>query len=598
MGGTQEPLPRLPVPTIEQTLQTYLRAVRPLLSDAEYSHTLELVQRFKQSPGPRLQLMLEERAANTVNWLSDWWREVAYLKPRTPVVVYSNGAVLFPKQDYTDREGQLRFAAKVVAAVLDYKAMIDGQTLSVDMMGGQRLCMSQHSQMLSGCRIPGVELDTHVLHPTTGPNPPRHITVLHNNQVFSLDVYGEDSRPLDSVQLYQQLETIVEMSPKPVPSIGILTTRDRASWARNYSTIISDQANRSAMEDIQRSICVLCVDGEGQPPAGSDHPRSLGLAQMLHGGGSSWNSANRFFDKILQFIIGVKGVCGLNLEHTPADGPPIAAIAQHVLAFCEKHQAPGQRASGAMTAPRKLLTELSGDILRNIEESKVEADRLVNDVDMQVWVYDRYGRDFPKSVQLSPDGYVQVVLQLAYFRLYGEPCATYESGSLRRFQQGRTDTIRSCSVDSHNFTRAMEDQSVSREVRVELFKKAVVAHRKYADEVISGNGIDRHLLGWKLAAAEAGLGVPALHSDVGYSKFFYFKLSTSQVPVLHDMVLGFGAVVPDGYGVCYSPHASWIAFSVSSYLSCPQTDSKRLASTMKQCLDDIQTLLRGPHAKV
>lgn len=64
--------------------------------------------------------------------------------------------------------------------------------------------------------------------------------------------------------------------------------------------MLTDQTNRSAMEDIQRSICVLCVDGEGQPPAGSDHARSLGLAQMLHGGGSSWNSANRFFDKILQ----------------------------------------------------------------------------------------------------------------------------------------------------------------------------------------------------------------------------------------------------------------------------------------------------------
>lgn len=46
-------------------------------------------------------------------------------------------------------------------------------------------------------------------------------------------------------------------------------------------------------------------------------------------------------------------------------------------------------------------------------------------------------------------------------RIYKQACATYESASLRMFHLGRTDTIRSASVDSLAFVKAMDDPSVS-----------------------------------------------------------------------------------------------------------------------------------------
>lgn len=47
-------------------------------------------------------------------------------------------------------------------------------------------------------------------------------------------------------------------------------------------------------------------------------------------------------------------------------------------------------------------------------------------------------------------------------RMYGRACATYESASLRMFRLGRTDTIRSTSVDSLKFVQSMDspDKSV------------------------------------------------------------------------------------------------------------------------------------------
>lgn len=54
-----------------------------------------------------------------------------------------------------------------------------------------------------------------------------------------------------------------------------------------------------------------------------------------------------------------------------------------------------------------------------------------------------------------------VLSPLSHPRIYKQACATYESASLRMFHLGRTDTIRSASVDSLAFVKAMDDPSVS-----------------------------------------------------------------------------------------------------------------------------------------
>lgn len=46
-------------------------------------------------------------------------------------------------------------------------------------------------------------------------------------------------------------------------------------------------------------------------------------------------------------------------------------------------------------------------------------------------------------------------------RIYGQACATYESASLRMFHLGRTDTIRSASMDSLTFVKAMDNPDVT-----------------------------------------------------------------------------------------------------------------------------------------
>ena len=100
-----------------------------------------------------------------------------------------------------------------------------------------------------------------------------------------------------------------------------------------------------------------------------------------------------------------------------------------------------------------------------------------------------------KKCGLSPDAYIQMALQLAYFRDAGKFCLTYEASMTRLFKEGRTETVRSCTVDSCNWARSMENPKMSDEERLELLKKACIRHVKGYQEAMTGKGIDRHLFG-------------------------------------------------------------------------------------------------------
>ena len=54
------------------------------------------------------------------------------------------------------------------------------------------------------------------------------------------------------------------------------------------------------------------------------------------------------------------------------------------------------------------------------------------------------------------------------------------------FQLGRTDTIRSCSPESLEFTKAMLDTNTPVSKKAELLRRAVGAHKQYTNDVSVG----------------------------------------------------------------------------------------------------------------
>ena len=52
---------------------------------------------------------------------------------------------------------------------------------------------------------------------------------------------------------------------------------------------------------------------------------------------------------------------------------------------------------------------------------------------MKVLNFDNYGKEFIKSQKMSPDSFVQMAIQLSFYKMYKTPSATYESGSDKTF---------------------------------------------------------------------------------------------------------------------------------------------------------------------
>ena len=65
------------------------------------------------------------------------------------------------------------------------------------------------------------------------------------------------------------------------------------------------------------------------------------------------------------------------------------------------------------------------------------------------------------TARVSPDAFIQQALQLAWYRDQGYATATYETASTRMMLHGRTDVIRTLSVESRDFVKAMLNEKAT-----------------------------------------------------------------------------------------------------------------------------------------
>ncbi|XP_017567436.1 carnitine O-acetyltransferase b [Pygocentrus nattereri] len=587
-------VPPQPVPPLAHTLQKYLTALQPLLPPDELEHTRKMVQRFG-SPGglgKKLQQGLEKRARHSHNWITDWWVQWAYLESRQPLAVHSNPAISLPRQDFSDWRGQLVFAAKLISAVLDFKARVDNGHLPVEYMRGRPLCMELYPQLFSSCRVPGPKHD-HVVHYGRPRRGPTHITVVRNYQFFQLDVYNSDGTPLTQGQIHAQLCRIRSQSWKTDKEpMGILTSEHRHTWGQAYNRLLHDRINKESVRLIEKGIFTLCLDSPVMRISDEKYASRM-AAQILHGGGTYSNSGNRWFDKTVQFVVGEDGSWGLLYEQATAEGPPVSTLLDHVLQYCKKTDTV-RAPLIPLPMPKKLYFYIDPAIKWDIEMAKQNLDILINDLDITCFNFQRFGKEFPKRLRLSPNSVIQVAIQLAYYRVHSEVCAACDIASLRMFRGGRTDYIRSPTNQMLSFIQAFDDPAVSREAKIELLREAAEAYSQLTDQALHGHGIDRHLLGLKLQAIEEGLSVPRMFMDTAYGLATHWKLRTGQVPTNTDSVMCFGPLVPDGYAVCYNPQPDHVHFSVTAFNCCEETNAEKLADTLESTLCDIQELLHPP----
>ncbi|MEV6315362.1 choline/carnitine O-acyltransferase [Streptomyces sp. NPDC051776] len=589
--GNEDRLPRVPLPSLEETCERFIAWCSPLLTAEELAATEAEVAAFLRPDGPgrKLHAALESynNTAGVRSWLDDFWPS-RYLGRRDRIALNANFFFLFQE----DGGRQVDRAAGLIAGALNYKAKLDAETIPPLVTRGVPQSMVQNKYLFSTTRIPGDPQDT-VRAPYSeeapGPSRARHIVVFHRGNMFRMDVLGPDGRPYTLDDLASGLCAVKKAGAQaatPGTSIGPLTTKARAEWAADREALLAcHPGNAAALDDLETALFCVCLE-DFAPKDTLD-----ACDRMLHG-----DSANRWFDKAVSFIVFDDGTAGINVEHCELDGTTILSFVDAVLGTPadEQSRESGARPQG-LPAIETIDFVTSAELKGRIVAAADAFDEYAAATATTTLSFGDFGTARAKQLRISPDAFVQMAYQLAHQRAKGHVGATYEAIATRQYRNGRTEAMRVVTPEVQRFVATMEDPQAGTATRLAALRAAADQHVRRAKECQTGQAPEQHL--WELQLIQkrrgAELGVTehlGLYDTPGWLKMRDDYLSTSSAPSVNIQYFGFGSTSSRCIGVAYV----LLPDRFNLYLSTPRPVAPEMylfADKLREVVTELQELL-------
>ncbi|MCJ1377172.1 hypothetical protein MMC17_000264 [Xylographa soralifera] len=526
----QDKLPKLPIPELEDTCKRYLDALRPLQSHREQTETEAAVQEFLKRDGPILQDKLKKYATGKSSYIEQFWYD-SYLNFDNPVVLNLNPFFLLEDDPTPARNNQVTRAASLVTSALSFVRAVRREELPPDTVRGNPLCMYQYSRLFGTARVP-TEHGCQIGQDEGG----KHLVVLCRGQFYWFDVLDDNSDLIMTEKdMAVNLQVIVDDAVQtPIQeaakgALGVLSTENRKIWAglRDVLTREEESNNAECLNTVDSAIFILCLDyTEPQTSAQLCGNMLCGSSEVVKGV-QIGTCTNRWYDK-LQIIVCKNGSAGLNFEHTGVDGHTVLRMASDVytdtiLRFAKSINGhspslwistspdPSKRDPSSFgdvsTTPHKLEWDMVPELSTALRFAETRLADLIQQNEFQTLDFEAYGKNFITSMGFSPDAFVQMAFQAAYYGLYGRVECTYEPAMTKFFLHGRTEAIRSVTAESVAFVQTFWAE-VSAAQKVEALKKASQKHTNITRECSKAQGQDRHLYAlfsvWQRALDEDG----------------------------------------------------------------------------------------------
>ncbi|GBE80432.1 Putative mitochondrial carnitine O-acetyltransferase [Sparassis crispa] len=653
----QDELPKLPIPPLEDSCRRYLAALEGLQEPREHLETKRAVEAFLRGDGPRIQDRLRAYAKDKASYIEEFWYE-SYLSHSDPVVLALNPFFVLENDPTPDRGSQLPRAASLIVSSLGFIHDLRAGMLEPDSVRATPLDMDQYTRLFGTARIPtdrGCKMEVH--------EDSRHIVVLRHGQFYWFDVLDMENRPvLTEREVLRNLQAIVQDADMlPVHevarnSIGVLSTENRKIWSSLRRALASNRNNESCLEIVDNALFVVCLDHDAPSNLAELCNNFLCGTYNLSGGVQVGTCTNRWYDK-LQIIVCADGAAGINFEHTGVDGHTVLRFAADIFTeglmllarsinpsaptlfhaplspFAKSYKHP--RGSGGPptptylidTAPKKLEWTLFPELRAGIRFAETRLSDLICQNDCQALEFKVYGKNFITSHGFSPDAYVQMAFQAAYYGLYGRIECTYEPAMTKAFLHGRTEAIRTVQPASADFVKTFFSEA-SHAQKVVALRKACQTHSKLTKECSQGLGQDRHLyaLYCLLQREREAIGsanrngnangdssdderplsplsntscgscfgkppLPSIFTDPGWQTLSSSILSTSNCGNPALRLFGFGPVAADGYGIGYIIKDEGISVCASS----KHLQTRRFLDTLQGYLIDMQRILIQLH---
>ncbi|KAI2625484.1 Choline/Carnitine o-acyltransferase-domain-containing protein [Xylaria nigripes] len=667
----QDALPKLPIPDLASSCQKYLAALRPLQDPREHAETKMAVQEFLSAHGPDLQSKLQKYALGRSSFIEQFWYD-SYLNFDNPVVLNLNPFFLLEDDPTPARNNQVTRAASIVVSALEFVRAVRREELPPDNLKGRPLCMYQYSRLFGTARVPtghGCQIEQ-------DPDS-KHIVVLCHGQFYWFDVLDDNSDSIMSERdVAINLQTIIDDAAQtPIQEVakgalGILSTENRKIWSglRDVLTREPGSNNADCLGIVDSALFVLCLDYTEPVTAAALCQNMLCGTNEVIKGVQIGTCINRWYDK-LQIIVCKNGSAGINFEHTGVDGHTVLRFASDVytdtiLRFARtiNGQAPSlwkttspdpskrdpESFGEVLTTPHKLEWDMTPELNVAVRFAETRLADLISQNEFECLDFNGYGKSFMTYMGFSPDAFVQMAFQAAYYGLYGRIECTYEPAMTKAYLHGRTEAIRSVSEESVNFVQIFWADNPA-EVKIDALRKACERHVHNTKQCAKGEGFDRHLYAlfclWQRyvdddntrSPSSTGysspldnnssrgsvvgspgndssnsmemdirphrrldsptsnprshsdnLSVPALFADIGWDRLNTTILSTSNCGNSSLRQFGFGPTSGDGFGIGYIIKDEGINICVSS----KHRQTKRFVDTIESYLLEIRRVLR------
>ena len=522
--------------------------------------------------------------------------------------------------------------------------------------------MYQYSRLFGTVRVP-TENGCHIGQDDTS----RHIVVLCRGQFYWFDVMDESNEIIMTEKdMALNLQSIVDdaqdttIQEAAKGALGVLTTENRKVWAGLRDVLTRDEGSNNAecLSTVDSALFIVCLDYT-EPQTGAELCTNMlcGSSEVIKGV-QIGTCTNRWYDK-LQIIVCRNGSAGINFEHTGVDGHTVLRFASDVytdtiLRFAKSinGQAPSlwkttspdpskrdpESFGNVSTTPHKLEWDMIPELSTALRFAETRLADLIQQNEFQTLEFGAYGKNFIVSMGFSPDAFIQMAFQAAYFGLYGRVECTYEPAMTKMFLHGRTEAIRSVTPESVEFVKAFWGDNPAQH-KVDALQKATQKHTAITRECSKGEGQDRHLYAlfcvWQRAVDEEGAELassngmsdemsdgdtrpsssnsqnspsspsggsesnnnngrvitqmPSIFADPGWDKINNTILSTSNCGNPSLRQFGFGPTSGDGFGIGYIIKDDSISICASS----KHRQTKRFIDSIESYLLEIRKLLRA-----
>jgi carnitine O-acetyltransferase len=670
--AAQDKLPKLPIPELENTMKRYLETLAPLQSPQEHNDTKAATKDFLENEGKDLQERLKKYATGRTSYIEQFWYD-SYLNYDNPVVLNLNPFFLLEDDPTPARNNQVTRAASLVISALCFVRAVRKEELPPDTLRGTPLDMYQYSRLFGTARVPtengciiGQDSDS------------KHIVVMCRGQFYWFDALDDNNDLIMTEKdLAINLQVIVD-DAEEIPiheaakgAIGVLSTENRKTWSHLRDILTKDEGsdNSECLNIVDSALFMVCLDYTEPADVSELCGNMLCGTNEVVRGVQVGTCTNRWYDK-LQIIVCKNGSAGINFEHTGVDGHTVLRFASDVytdtiLRFAKSinGQAPTMWATQSpdpskrdpdsfgdvSTTPHKLEWDMIPELQIALRFAETRLADLIHQNEFQTLDFAGYGKNFITSMGYSPDAFVQMAFQAAYYGLYGRVENTYEPAMTKMYFHGRTEAIRPVTPEAVEFVKTFWAENPPQK-KVDALKTATQKHTAITKESSKAQGHDRHLYAlycvWQRKVNDEGaelasnadfssngyssptdasdLGsprrleessspisrsragtdtsrspgpplhqMPALFSDPGWDKINNTIISTSNCgnPALRHF--GFGPTSGDGFGIGYIIKDDCISVCASS----KHRQTKRFVDSLEGYLNEIRRLLKATRTK-